>query len=74
MNLLPNFQKGGGGNLQDLIFKRGVGEKKGVIFARWGGGRGGAGCNFYKKNKIKSEIFNDKKSKNSHWEILTLRI
>ena len=40
------------------------------------------GCNFHVKNKLKSEIFNDKKkllakiffsviTKNSNWEILT---
>ena len=39
------------------------------------------GCNFHIKNKLKSEIFNDKKvykqkyfsviTKNSNWEILT---
>ena len=41
MNLLPNFQKGGG-DLQDLIFKRGVGEKKGGDLCEvGGGGRGG---------------------------------
>ena len=42
----------------------------------------GEGCNFHVKNKLKSEIFNDKKkllakiffsviTKNSNWEILT---
>ena len=45
-------------------------------------GGGGGGCNFYIKSKLKSEIFNDKKSwssnmfssvitKNLNWEILT---
>ena len=51
-----------------LIFQRGVDEKEGGdLFER------GAGCNFYKKNKQKSEKFNDKKiiTKNSNREILT---
>ena len=49
--------------------------KDGVTFFR-------VGCNFYIKSKLKSEIFNDKKSsqtkmffsvitKNSDWKILT---
>ena len=52
--------------------------ERGMTFFR-GGGRG---CNFYIKNKLKSEIFNYKKSllakiffsvitKNSNWEVLT---
>ena len=32
-----------------------VAGKEGVTFFRWG-------CNFHRKNKLKSEIFNDKKS------------
>ena len=48
--------------------------KKGVTFLR-------GGCNFYIKNKLKSDILNEKKgckqknfsaiTKNSNWEILT---
>ena len=34
--------------------------ERGVFLFR--GGRGGGCCNFYIKNKVKSEIFNDKKS------------
>ena len=52
----------------------GVSGKEGVTFFR-------GGCNFHIKNKLKSEIFNDKKSlsakiffsvitKSSNWEIL----
>ena len=33
-----------------------------VIYAWLGGSEGGGCCNFYKKNKLKSEAFNDKKS------------
>ena len=36
---------------------------EGEIFGVGGGGGGGRGCSFCKKkNKLKSEIFNDKKS------------
>ena len=60
------------------IFRGGLLGKKGVTFFR-----GGVwGYSFYIKNKLKSEIFNDKKSlytkmffsiitKNFNWEILT---
>ena len=53
LNLLPNFQKRGA--WQDLDFERGIAGKEGVTFFRWS-------CNFHKKNKLKSEMFNDKKS------------
>ena len=53
LSLQLNFQKGGRA-LQDLNFQRGVVGKEGVTFFR-------GGCNFH-KNKLKSEIFNDKKS------------
>ena len=53
LNLLPNFQKGGA--KQDFNFESGVAGKKRVTFFI-------GGCNFYKKNKLKSEIFNGKKS------------
>ena len=71
--LPTKFSKGGGGawqgeGLEDLNFQR-----WGDFFQM--------GCNFCIKNKVKSEIFNDKKSlqakiffsaitKNSNWEIL----
>ena len=53
-SLLPNFQKGGGG-------------LAGPPFLEWGGWeRGGdffqEGCDFSAKKKLKSGIFNDKKS------------
>ena len=59
-----------------LLGGKGEGLKEGVTFSRE------RGCKFYIKNKLKSEIFNDKKSfqtkiffsviiKNSNWEILT---
>ena len=78
---------GAGGEPPTKFSKRGgVGELTGSQL--WEGGcwkRGGGregGCNFYKKNKLKSEILNDKKSlqtkvffsvitKNSNWENLT---
>ena len=54
-----------------LIFRGGSVGKRGVTFLK-------GGCNFYIKNKLRSEIFNDKNvckqkcfSKNSNWEILT---
>ena len=40
------------------VFRGSLLGKKGMTFF---GGKGG-GCSFYIKNKIKSEIFNDKKS------------
>ena len=55
LNLLPNFQNEGGG-LTGPSFLEGVGGKEGVTFLR-----GGGVCNFYITNKLKSEIFNDKK-------------
>ena len=56
-----NFQKnrgvGGGGLDRISIFRGGSLGKRGVTFFR------GVDCSFYiKKNKLKSEIFNDKKS------------
>ena len=54
LNLQPNFQKGGGAG-QDLTFYRGGAGKEGDDFLQ-------RDCNFHKKNKLKSEIFNDKKS------------
>ena len=57
LSLLLNFQKGGA--WQDLSpqisgFQRVVaGKDRGDFFQR--------GCSFYIKNKLKSEIFNDKK-------------
>ena len=53
LNILPNFQKEGA--WQDLHFERGVAGNKGVTFCSNGG------CIFYIKNKLKSEIINDKK-------------
>ena len=56
---------------------------EGGLLGKWGWGvtffRGSGGYNFYIKNKLKSQIFNDKKkvyrqkyiTKNSRWEILT---
>ena len=49
------FKKGGEGTWQDLNFERGVAGKERATFFR-------GGCNFYKNNKLKSAIFNDKKS------------
>ena len=82
----PSYLQGGGWT-SNQIFKKGWLErtstfrggllgKRGVTFFR-----GGGGCNFHIKSKLKSEIFNDKKSwsakiiftvitKNSNWEIL----
>ena len=71
-----NFQKGG--LEKTLSFRRGWWETGGDLFE--GGGNGV--CNFYIKNKLKSGIFNDKKSllakmffsnitTNSNWGTLT---
>ena len=49
---LPNFQKKRA--WQDLNFERRVAGKEEGNFSQ-------RGCNIYKKNKLKSEIFNDKK-------------
>ena len=48
------FKKGGAWQVPN--FKRGLAGKEEVTFFR------GLGCSFYMKNKLKSEIFNDKKS------------
>ena len=49
------FQKGGLNRTS--TFRGGLLEKRGVTFSREGGG-----FNFHIKNKVKSEIFNDKKT------------
>ena len=49
------------GAWHDLNFYRGVAGKEGGDFFQVGGGRG-TGCNCHIKNKLKSEIFNDKKT------------
>ena len=48
------FKKRG---LEPVNFYRGVAGKEWGDFFR----KGGRGCNFHIKNKLKSEIFNDKK-------------
>ena len=55
VNLQPNFQKGERGLKGPQLLKGGWWERGGDIFQ-------GGGCNFYIKDKVKSEIFNDKKS------------
>ena len=52
LSLQPNFQKG----VLDKTstFRGGLLGKTGVTFFR-------GGCNFHRKNKLKSEIFNNKK-------------
>ena len=60
VGFLPNFQKGGavegGGGLDRIsIFRGELLGKRGLIFFR-------KGCSFYLKNKLESEIFNDKNS------------
>ena len=54
LSLLPNFEKGGGVD-KISIFRGGMLVKREVIFS-------GKGCSFYIKNKLKYEVFNDKKS------------
>ena len=53
LSLQPNFQKGGG--WQDLDFYMGVAWKEGMTFFR-------RGLQILHKNKLKSEISNDKKA------------
>ena len=68
----------GGGLTGPQVLEGSCWERVGYLFSR--GGR--EACNFHIKTKLKSEIFNDKKSlqvkmffsvitKNSNWEILT---
>ena len=45
---------GGGGLERTLIFRGSLWKREGVTFSGWA-------CNFYMKDKLKSEIFNDKK-------------
>ena len=52
LDLLPNFQTGGLNRTSTL---RGGCWKRGITFFM-------GSCNFYKKTKLKSEIFNGKKS------------
>ena len=74
LKLQPNFQKGGLDRTS--AFKGRLLGKRGVTFF-WG-----RVCNFHIKNRLKSEIFNDKKclwakiffsviTKDSNWKILT---
>ena len=51
------FKKRGGGLIGPQFLEGGCWERGGVTFFR-----GGGGCNFLTKNKIKSGIFYDKKS------------
>ena len=52
---LTKFSKKGGGGLdRTLVFRGVLVRKRGMAFLR-------RGCNFYVKNKLKFEIFNDKK-------------
>ena len=72
LSLQPNFQKGGHDKTSTF---------RGGCWERWGDFFQGAGWNFHITNKVKSEIFNDKKvfkqkyffsfiNKNSNWEFL----
>ena len=57
LNLLPNFQKGGGGGEglgRTLVFRGGCGERGGDLYEE-------VGCNFILKSKLTSEILSDKK-------------
>ena len=65
-----NFQKGQGSKRPQLL--EGVARKEGGDFFQ-------GGYNFHIKNKLKSEIFNEKMffsviTKNSNWEILTMNL
>ena len=75
LSLQPNFRIGGDGLHGTSAFRGGLLRKRGINFFK-------RGCNLYIKNKLKSEMFNDKKSlkpkiffsviiKNSKWEILS---
>ena len=54
LNLLPDFKKRERELDRILILRGRLVGKRGVTFLR-------GGCNFYIKNKLKSEIFNEKK-------------
>ena len=56
LSLQPNFQKGGGGGLDRPQLLEGCWERAGDLF------QGGEGGLQFSHKKIKSEIFNDKKS------------
>ena len=56
LNLLPNFEKKGGGLTGPQLWKRGCWKRGGNFFQE------GGGLQFYKKNKVKSAIFNDNNS------------
>ena len=62
LNLRPNFQKKGEEGDRISIFRGGLLGKRWVTFFREKGGA--RGDSFYIKNKLKSEIFNDKKFTN----------
>ena len=55
VNLQPNFQKGERGLTGPQLFEGGCQERGGDFFQD-------EGCKFSIKNKLKCEIFNDKKS------------
>ena len=58
LNLQPNFQKKGGLERTSTL-RGGLLAKRGVTFCR---GKGARCCKFHQKNKLKSELFNGKKS------------
>ena len=59
LSLRPKFQKKGGGLTGSQFLER-VGGKEGGDFFQGAGGSG-VGCSFYIKNKLKSQVFNDRK-------------
>ena len=61
VELLIKFSKREGAS-KDLTFQRVVAHKKRNDFFQRR--KGGKGCSFYIKNKLKYKIFNDKKNKN----------
>ena len=77
LNLLPIFQKGRGGLTGPQFSEEGCRERGGWLFS--------GGVAIFGQNKLKSGMFNGKKSlwtrilcsdvtKNSNWEILTMNV
>ena len=54
-------KRGGGGLTGPQLLEGGCWERGGDFFQGRGRGGGRGGCNFQMKNKLKSEIFNEKK-------------
>ena len=59
LSLRPKFQKKGGGLTGSQFLEEVGGKEKGDFFQ--GAGGRAVGCSFFIKNKLKSQVFNDRK-------------